>query len=210
MKGENMGSEQLVGVTQLMIQKGTVIQQRFYNSIENLYKECYQHIASVGKRVYIQNKVALVNMVGDDAADILELSEDIKLEDFRADVFTTADPQQERVVIDQKILQYFQMGLLDQRRVSNLLERGTSIDLSMALREFGREKAEMERQVAEQQQLMMQQQAMAQQENEAMQMARQDGMIQSQLDDKQKDRDARLQETAMKVMPSMNPENQQM
>ena len=102
------------------------------------------------------------------------------------------------------------MGLLDQRRVSNLLERGTSIDLSMALREFGREKAEMERQVAEQQQLMMQQQAMAQQENEAMQMARQDGMIQSQLDDKQKDRDARLQETAMKVMPSMNPENQQM
>jgi hypothetical protein len=44
LKGQNNNNEALVGVTQLMLQRGSVIQQRFYDAIENVFKQCIRQL----------------------------------------------------------------------------------------------------------------------------------------------------------------------
>jgi len=52
LRGESAGSEQLVGVTQLQIQKGTLMQAPFYKAIERIFLQIYQSIADVGKKSF--------------------------------------------------------------------------------------------------------------------------------------------------------------
>jgi hypothetical protein len=56
-KGDSNNPDQLVGVMQLMIQRGSIIQEPFYRAISDIYHGCYQSVASSGKRYYIDNEV---------------------------------------------------------------------------------------------------------------------------------------------------------
>jgi len=165
MKGQLDNPNQLVGTMQLMIQKGSVIQERFNAALQECFRQIYQAVATSGKRLYINERPKLVAIVGDDAGKIIELSRDMLLEEFRANVVFENDKQTERQYVDTTALSFLQYNLLDQTRVSKLLGRGSQDDLWESVRAYAREMVEAQKQMAEQQQAVEAQQQEQQQGN---------------------------------------------
>lgn len=203
MKGQTEGADQLVGVMQLMIKRGSVTQERFYDAIEKIFHACYQAIASAGKRFYIANKKELIDMVGDEGATVISLSEDLNVEDFRVEVSRCLSPEDERKDTDTKILQFVQMGFLDKTRAANLLGRAYEEDLWSAIRETVREenimKAAMEQHQAQQQEQQAQYALM--QEEEQKQGAQQ--MQQIQLQENEKERQVKKEGNVLNAVAKM-------
>ncbi|MDD4984152.1 MAG: hypothetical protein PHH82_04940 [Candidatus ainarchaeum sp.] len=161
-KGQSGNPRQLVGLTELMIQRGSLIQERFYESLQNIYTGLAQSICSVGKLNYLDEKTKLINILGDEEYSVLELSEGLRNEEFKVFITRTMDKIKEREFVDAKILQYFQLGLLDDTKTANLLHRASEDELAEALRQFGKEKIILRKKTNE----MQQQMSMAQQQQE--------------------------------------------
>ena len=199
MKGQNNNSQALVGVTQLMLERGSVIQQRFYESLEQLYKSCYQAIATSGKRLYCEQKKKLINIVGDSDTEIITIDPEMKLEDIRVSIKRVANPESERQNIDQQLLPMFmQLGLLDQLTFANLVGRASMDDMFEAIRKFAKIKDEQQRQAAAVQSQMAQQQQAAQQQQMQQAQGQQNAMVQNDNINKEKDRQAKLDDTLLK------------
>lgn len=145
LQGESTGSDQLVGVTQLMIQRGSLMQEPFYNAIVMIFKQCYQSICTVGKRIYADSERNLSIATGDDGVDIIRISQDMKLEDFR--VFVKRENPDEILInaANQMLLQFKQLAMLDEKRIANLWGRSSPDEVANALREYAKEKEEIQR-----------------------------------------------------------------
>lgn len=181
LKGESTGSDQLVGVTQLMIQRGSLMQEPFYNAIANILGQAHQAMATVGKRIYADNERNLAIATGDEGLQIIKITKEMKLEDFRC--FVKRENSDEMLVNagNQMLLQFLQLGIIDQKRFANLFGRSTPDEIATAVRENAKEKEELQRmqekQAAQQQeQLAAEQQGMQSQQEYMMaeQQARQD------------------------------------
>jgi len=151
LKGTVNNPDQLVGVMQLMIQRGSVLQEPFYKALTDIYKGMYQSIATSGKRYYIDNEIELLDAVGDDSAAMLKLTKDVRNEQMRVVVMAAQDPQTERVSVDGQVLIWVQYGMLDQTTASKLIGRATQEEAYAELRAFSI-RTEMQRRLAEQQQ----------------------------------------------------------
>lgn len=169
LKGESTGSDQLVGVTQLMIQRGSLMQEPFYNAIANILKQCYQASATVGKRIYADNEREIAIAAGDEGAEVIKITRDMKLEDFRC--FVKRENSDEILVNagNQILTQFLQLGIIDQKRFANLYGRSTPDEVATAIRENAKEKEEIAR---------MQQKQMAQEQQG--QAAQQEGLMAQQ------------------------------
>ena len=190
--------DQLVGVMQLSLQRGSVIQQPFYSALQTIFQGCDQAIVTSAKRLYIDNDTELVNIVGYDNVEAFKLSKDIRNETFRVYLKVGLDPDMERREVDQQLLTYLQLGLLDDQRVSNMIGRASSDDVYAAIREYAKERREMQRISATQQQ-----NAAAVQEQKQNQLlsavAQQDAAEKEFLaSEAQKDRDASIANTLIK------------
>lgn len=144
-KGESTGSDQLVGVTQLMIQRGSLMQEPFYNAITMIYKQSFQSICNVGKRIYADNERNLSIAVGDEGMEMITITKDMKAEDFRIFVKRQNDIA---VLIDAgnaMLAQLFEMGMIDKKRYANLFGRSTPDEIGMSLRAAAKEEEEMQR-----------------------------------------------------------------
>lgn len=144
-QGESMGSDQLVGVTQLMIQRGSLMQEPFYNAITNIFMQSFQSIASVGKRIYADNEREIAIAVGDEGSRVLKISKDMKSEDFR--VFVKRENSEEMLVqagnnMAQVLLQ---LGFIDKTIFANLYNRSTPDDVAKALRSSAKSDIELQR-----------------------------------------------------------------
>jgi len=198
MKGQIESPDQLVGVYQLMIRRGSITQERFYAAIEGIFNSCYQAVATSGRRYYCMNRKKLIDYIGDDNAAVIELSIDMANEEMMVEVKRSLSPDDERKFVDSTALQLFQIQLLDKPRLANLMGRGTEDDLWIAMREFVKESEEMQRKLAEQQK---KQQAMALMMGEQQQQSQQDMMQQQQLgqsEEKALDRKHDLTKVALK------------
>lgn len=151
LQGESMGGDQLVGVTQLMIQRGSLMQEPFYYALTNIYLQAYQTIASVGKRIYADNDREIAIAVGDDGAKILKISKDMKTEDFR--VFIKRENSQELLVESANNMMITLLQLrnadgtpfIDKQVFANLWNRSTPDDVARALRDSAKVDVEKER-----------------------------------------------------------------
>lgn len=144
-KGESTGSDQLVGVTQLMIQRGSLMQEPFYNSLAMIFKQAFQSICNVGKRIYSDSERNLAIAVGDEGMEMITITKDMKSEDFRIFIKRQNDVA---VLIDagnNMLTQFVQLGLIDKKRFSNLWGRSTPDEIGMALRAAAKEEEEMQR-----------------------------------------------------------------
>lgn len=146
MQGQQGSPEQLVGTTQLMIQHGSLMQEPFYNAISEIMKRCYQAIASVGKNIYVDNERELAIAVGDSGMSLIKLTKDFKAEDFRC--FVKRDNVDSVLIsaANNMILQLRQLDLIDDVRAADLFNRSTPEQVSVAMRQYGKEKIEMRRQ----------------------------------------------------------------
>lgn len=134
LKGESTGSDQLVGVTQLLIQRGSLMQEPFYNAITEIFLQCYQSIATVGKKIYADNERNLAIAVGDDALEMIKITKDMKLEDFRC--FVKRENMEEVLINagNQMLMTFLQLGMVDKLQFSNLYGRSTPDDIATAIR----------------------------------------------------------------------------
>ena len=144
-KGESTGSDQLVGVTELMIQRGSLMQEPFYNGLAMVYKQCFQSICTVGKRIYADNERNLSIAVGDEGAEMLTITKDMKTEDFRIFVKRQNDVSILINAGNAMLDGLFERGLIDKKRYSNLFNRATPDEIAMALRAAAKEEEEMTR-----------------------------------------------------------------
>jgi hypothetical protein len=135
----------------------------------NLFLQCYKHVATVGKNYYIDSGIQIVNILGEDGAEILKLSEDLKNEDFNVFVERENDDNTLRSQANQMLAVFMQQGLINDKVFANLYNRSTPNDVTRALREQAKLRAEAERQQAiemQQQMEVAQQQAMGMQEQQ--------------------------------------------
>lgn len=166
------GNDQLVGVTQLQIERGSLMQEPFYYAITNIFEQCFNAICCRGKRIYADNERELTIAVGDEGAKIIRISKDMLPEDFRT--FVKRENSDEILIqtANQQLMVFKQFGMLDDERIADLWGRSTPDQVANALRSYAREKKEISRmaqkdQAAQEQQLMGQ----AQQEQAAEQQA---------------------------------------
>lgn len=159
-------NESLVGVMQLQIQRGALLQEPFYAAIENCFLDCFQSIVTAGKRFYLDNRRQLIIAVGEEETTVLEMTEEMRWEDFLVTVKRSTDPEKERIATDTLILQYVQFGLLSDIMAANLIGRGNAEELAMAVRDYAKQKLEMQRMAAQQQQAAIAQQQQGMQEGQ--------------------------------------------
>ena len=144
LKGQQ-NPDQLVGVMQLAIQRGSIMQEPFYGALSTIFNGCYQNIATSGKRYYIDMDVELIDAVGEESAEILKISGDMRHEQFRCVLVRTTDPESERLYVDQRTLAWLQYGLIDSKTAAMLTGRATDEEAIAELRNFQRRMAELQR-----------------------------------------------------------------
>lgn len=154
LKGNTQNPDQLVGVMQLMIQRGSIIQEPFYKALTDIYKGCYQSILTSGKRYYIDNDLDLDDYVGVDGAQVIRLSKDMRLESMKVVVQKAIDPQTERMYVDQQINVWMQFGLIDAPTAASLIGKATNEEAIIALRDFHKDLIARQRMANQQQQVM--------------------------------------------------------
>lgn len=183
LRGESTGSDQLVGVTELLIQRGSLMQEPFYEAISNLFLQMYQSIATVGKRIYIDNEREIVNILGDEGARIIKLSEDLKNEDFNVFIERENDDSILKSTANQMLAIFLQQRLIDSTIFANLYNRSTPNDVTRELRAYAKIQKENQRQqalLADQQmkdQQAQQTQANGQQRQDALDMQNQNNQL---------------------------------
>jgi len=165
MQGQSQGQDQLVGVTQSLIQQGSLMQEPFYNGIVNIFKQCYQSTCTVGKRIYADNERNIAIAVGDDGAEVIKVTEEMKAEDFRMFISRENSDDIVKAAANQQLLQFKELLMLDDVRVANLWGRATTDDVAAALRSYALEKQELAR-MAEKQNAEKENQLMAQAKEE--------------------------------------------
>lgn len=154
MTGTQGAEDALVGVVEAQIQRGSLVQEPFYWALSSVIQQAYNHMATVGKMIYIDNPRRLAMMVGDKGMVNINLTEDHLLQDYR--IFTKRSETKEQGIQagNQLLFTLLQAGLIDQDRFANLFDRSNSRQIAKALREFHSEKklaqAELDKQSAAQ------------------------------------------------------------
>lgn len=158
-------------VTQLEIQRASLIQEPFYDAITRLFLQVYQATANVGKRVYIANQRKLAIAIGDAFTTVLQLTDEYNAEDFRVFIFREPDKRKQQEAANELLVVLKDRDLLDDIRFSKLFNKGTFDDISSAMQSYAQEKMavakELEKRQSEQgQQMAMQEEDRYQQERE--------------------------------------------
>ena len=198
MVGTQGGSDALVGVVEAQIHRGSIVQEPIYYSLSRIMEQAYQHMATVGKRVYYDSPAKLISQVGEKGYHIIAITKDHVMEDFRVSVERTESDEMLKNRADGLIFSLMQGGLLDQYRGSMLLGRATPERVTRALREY-----QTEMQYAKKEQDKINQQRMIQgQQQEQQMMADQQQMMKRQeaiaMAQDEADKDFELEKEQMK------------
>lgn len=174
MQGTTGGKRELVGVTQLAIQRGTMIQEPIYFALSKVMMQAYQSMVSTGKRIYADNKRKLSIMVGDAGAQQIIVTDEMKIEDFRVFLKRTTSKEEQEQAANAVLMQMVQAGLIDQTKFANAFNRVDMDGVGRVLREMSKEKIEAEREMRKQQEAYQQQLGSELQEGAQNQMAQQE------------------------------------
>lgn len=183
----NTGASQLVGVTEANIARGSLVQEPIFFAISQLVIRACESMVDRGRLIYSDNPRRLAIYTGDSGVKEITITKDMALDDFRLTVKRAVDEPTERVMVDNQILQYLGLGLLDRKSASNLLGRASLEELYDEVRVFAKDMAQVEQrqaQMQQQQQQAMQQQMMQQQQLEQAkaEQERQERMIEAEKD----------------------------
>jgi len=160
LKGQSTGSDQLVGVTELLIQRGSLMQEPFYEAMSQLFLQMYQYTASVGKRMYIDNEREIINIMGDEGLQIVRLTKDMEMEDFNVFVERENDESVLKSQANQMLSVFLERQMIDDITFANLFNRSTPNDVTRAMRAQSkiRNEAKIQAERANQEAMMQQQQ----------------------------------------------------
>lgn len=171
MAGTGTDPKTLVGTSQLNIRQGTIIQEPFYYALKKCLLQCYQSMASQGKRIYADSERELAILVGDDFAGKLTITKDMCNEDFRVNIVESGNEKQDIEDGNNLLLQLIQFQLIAPEQLSEYWGKTPKADIGFAIRDYMRQKAVMDKMRAEDAQLQQEQQAQQEQQMMAAQAA---------------------------------------
>tara|TARA_R100000808_G_C2154309_1_gene165212 strand:- start:5117 stop:7300 length:2184 start_codon:yes stop_codon:yes gene_type:complete len=176
MTGTGGGYRELVGVREMQINQGSLMQEPFYFCLSRILLQAYQSMVTQGKRIYADNPRALSIATGDDGVKRIEITSDMKNEDFRVFIKRASSEQEQKQAANDLMLTLLQAQLIDQSVFAELFGKADTEDVARALRQHQAEvaKAQKEAEKARQEQMAQaqEQQAMMEQ-NAAQEMDRQ-------------------------------------
>jgi len=149
--------DQLVGVTEILVQRGALMQEGFYDAIGDLYLRRYRFLATAGFQYYLQRPDVLSDMIGEDDLLHIYMSEDFAMERMNATVKRDNPERTRRQAANAWLDQLLQIGLIDRKKYFDLYNRSYIEDVAPALRQYAAEleQAEMESARQQQQQQLM-------------------------------------------------------
>jgi len=134
-------------VYELSINQGTLMQEPLYRCIADTMNQCYQSICSRGKRIYIENESHLESFVGHEGLEIIRLTKDYELEDFRSFISRGKSAVEESTEGNELLFSLLGAGLIDQRVFAKMFNNSNAQDVARALRQHQKdldEKARLE------------------------------------------------------------------
>jgi hypothetical protein len=204
MTGSGGGQRELKGVTDAMIERGSLIQEDYYFAMTEILRQSYRCMAQQGKQIYADNPRKLAIMTGDEKASAIIITKDMLNEDFRIDIKRIPPEQKQMAMSECTRLFADGQGVLDAEGYAKTYWIGTMDDVARELRRSLRKREEMQKKMAEQQK---QQQEQQQQEQQGMiQDAKNEKAKQVSNDNDQndKDRQAKLIDTTIKMTGKNN------
>lgn len=207
LQGQSTGSDQLVGVTELMIQKGSLLQEPFYNAITEVYLQCYQDIATRGKRIYADNEREFIIAVGENGYKTLKITKEMKLEDFRC--FIRRENTDDILINagNQMLMQFLQLGLIDKEKFAMLYNRNSPDEIAQAMRRQAKDDKEVQRAQAQEEEKQNEQIQQAAEQEKAQQQQQMHEMEAKQDISMLGEQRQRMREIAMKQLGHIAKEN---
>jgi hypothetical protein len=132
-----------------------------------VFNQCYQSIATTGKRIYADNERELAIAVGDNGAKVIKISKDMKTEDFRVFIKRENSEEMLRQAGNSMAITLLQLQLIDKATYANLYNRSTPDEVAKALRASANSDIERQRMQDAMQQQMMQQEKQQEQDDES-------------------------------------------
>ncbi len=145
MTGTEGGQRQLVGVVESRIQRGTLVQEPFYFALSKILLQAYESMVSKGRRIYAESPRRLAIIAGDEGAQEIIITKEMKLEDFRMDVKRVSDDESQIDSGNNLLINLLQMGLIDRNNFANLFGRANSDKIADAMRQHAQELNEAEK-----------------------------------------------------------------
>lgn len=155
--GQPTGGDQYVGTTQMLMQRGAIMQRPVFDTVNVVLEMVAQHIATAGRVFYIDNPTNLFDMVSSDVIEPLLLTEESRLEQYRAFVKRVDSEQALRQEAD-AWLQALAGSIFNEEDLGELLGRSTLEDVRKHLK---RKAAQLRRAQAQQAEMMAAQQEAA-------------------------------------------------
>lgn len=165
MVGSQGSSDALVGVIQSQIQRGTLIQEPFYYALTNILGQAYNHMATIGKKIHVDNPRRLAMILGDEGAQRIKITKEMAMEDFRVFIERSASEAQTTQIANELIFSLVQMQMLSAESAADLFNRSTPEDIARRMRQDMNMKQIAQDNMAEQQMMAQQQLAEAQLED---------------------------------------------
>lgn len=198
-RGENQGSGQLVGVTAMQIQRASIQQEPFFKALANIFEQCYQSVATVGKRVFINNDRKVPIMLGDEGAKILALSKEYELEDFRTFIKRDFNRQQQIDSANAILMSMLDRQMIDENTYADSYGRVTTDEMGSVIRKSVKAKGLIAKQQYELQSQQTQQENEMMQQAQAEQMMKEDQLNIDDLANKQADRENKVATATIKA-----------
>lgn len=150
--------DQLVGVTDLLIQRSNLLDEPFYNALERFNLQKYQHIATAGVQFYNQHPETVKDLVSEKDLAPLIISDEAALERWQIAIQRVSADDVQRKQVDQTLMLLLQIQCIDRPRFADLYGRGTMDEVLKAMREYQVDlaRAEKEAQRAQAKQAMAQ------------------------------------------------------
>lgn len=142
LQGGGNNPNDLVGVQNMRIQQGMLRQADFVSALERMIIDVYQAVAEQGKRIYAESRYKLTQIVGDENAEVIEITKEMCSEQFRVFVKRIADEDTQKAVVLKVSLEHYQLGLIGAEEYGYLLECHDLEELPKLILGYAKKKAQ--------------------------------------------------------------------
>lgn len=171
MQGGPAQRDQLVGVTESLIERGSLLQLPFFNAVSQVYLGLYNSAVTEGKRIYAESKVALADIVGESGANIIMITKEIAFERWACSIRMDAAEHLIKQSANNLLTTLLQLQIIDRAMFAELFNKSTPESIASFLRSSTRaEKVaarEQEKVAGAQAEAVMEQEQQMAQRNEA-------------------------------------------